>query len=554
MTATPPSSNSGRDESDKMSESQPRAASQRRAKGGISLYVLAAAWLLGLGVIYLVQRPQFFDHQIGNIITLILGFIMLVWLLAWFCLQPRIPAEVRVGVPVALIAFVAIFLIVFRIEEVSGELVPKFTFRFAAPADARLEPPPAQGVTVQLHSTSDYDFPSFLGPNRDLKYGAVELADSWKQNPPQLVWRQPIGAGWGGFATVNGYAVTMEQRGDEELTTCYEIATGKPCWSHGRKVRHETLMGGVGPRSTPTLHEGRVYTMGATGILSCLAGETGEVLWERNLLQEFGVSAAEEAGNVSWGRAASPLIVDEKVIVPAGGPEKSPVSLVAYDKLSGEEIWRGGTSQISYSSPALAMIGGVRQVLIVNESSVAGHDLQTGEELWSFPFKGNSNGDATASQAVPLPNDRVLVSKGYGGGAAVYQIEMSAGQWRANEQWRNAGVLKTKFTNAVIVDGNAYALSDGILEGVDWSTGKRLWKKGRYGHGQILLVGDKLLLMAELHLLNIGPRGAVELGEVPAISGKSWNTISMYGRFVLVRNADEAACFRLPIAEGAPLP
>jgi outer membrane protein assembly factor BamB len=150
----------------------------------------------------------------------------------------------------------------------------------------------------------------------------------------------------------------MEQRDQQELVVCYDVGTGEPVWHHSITARHETIPGGVGPRSTPTIHEGRVYALGATGILRCLEGGPGAEIWTVDLLRESGTNQQQDELLVAWGRASSPLIVADKVIVPAGGPPDKLVSLVALDKLTGKRIWEGGANQVSYASPMIATIGG----------------------------------------------------------------------------------------------------------------------------------------------------------------------------------------------------
>src|SRR4029078_7871923 len=143
------------------------------------------------------------------------------------------------------------------------------------------------------------DFPQFLGPQRSCWIPGPELARDWSKQPPKLVWKRPIGAGWSAFSAVNGYAVTMEQRGAEEWVTCYEVATGEPVWGQAIEARHENPMGGVGPRATPTIHRGRVYALGATGVLRCLDGASGKLLWSDDVRKRYGVDGgANFAGTV----------------------------------------------------------------------------------------------------------------------------------------------------------------------------------------------------------------------------------------------------------------
>ena len=365
-----------------------------------------------------------------------------------------------------------------------------------------------------------------------------------------MLWRQPIGAGWGGFAVVNGVAMTMEQRGELELVTCYRVDDGELIWSYSLEGRHETFMGGIGPRSTPTINDGRVYTQGAFGTVLCLDGASGMKIWSDELLGRYEIPREDDVKAVSWGRSASPLVVDDLVIVPAGGPLGGPhVSLIAYNKINGDVVWESGDRQVSYSSPVLATLGGKRQVLIVNEDNASGHDPSSGRLLWQIEWPGKSNANASVSQAVPLPPNQFLLSKGYGGGAALFQLTPTrSGKFKVQNIWRSTKVLKTKFCNVVIHKNHVYGLSDGILECVELATGRRAWKKGRYGHGQLLGVGDHLLVQMEfgkMALVDATPEEFREVSRFTPLDGKTWNNPTLYGNRLLVRNGLEAACYEL---------
>jgi outer membrane protein assembly factor BamB len=533
------------------SEKKPAAPAPRRRRLFPPLWVWVVVAVCA-GAIAFAQRPGTYDHQMANIASLVIAATGIGTLVLWFALLSGYAFGLRMLLLAAAIVGPIVFLSLFRVEAVSGELVPRFTYRFAPKPDELLATPDA-GTTEPVDlSPTPHDFPQFLGPGRDASYAAVQLARDWSTDPPQKMWRQPIGAGWSAFAAVNGFAVTMEQRGEMELVTCHEVETGALRWSHGIKTRHESVLGGVGPRGTPTIHEGKVYALGATGKLRCLDGADGSAVWTKDLFQEVGVSEAEDVENVRWGRAASPLVVDHLVVVPAGGPTKNPVSLIAYDRDTGEEVWRGGERHISLASPSLATLAGVRQIVIVNEDTVSGHAVETGATLWSYPWPGKSNMDANASQAAAISGDRLIVSKGYGGGVLVVQVGLNGGQWSVAEVWRDRGLLKTKFANLAVRDGYAYGLSDGILECVDLSDGSRMWKKGRYGHGQGLLAADVLLVQAEsgeVAMVEATPEEFRELGRFPAIQGKTWNNLCLYGPFLLTRNGEEAACYKLPLAK-----
>ena len=439
-----------------------------------------------------------------------------------------------------------------RIDRISGNLVPKFVPRWSKPSDELLETPTEFVNSVDLSIAQTHDFPQFLGPGRDQQVRGIRLAGDWNTRQPEILWHEPIGAGWSAFSAVNGFAVTMEQRGNLEMTSCYEIATGRMVWWQGNDTRFQEIRGGVGPRSTPTIHDGRVYSLGATGLLNCIDGRSGDVIWQQNLLEEVETTLEEDQGEIVWGRSASPLIVDDKVIVPGGGPPGGPyANLLAYDKQSGAVVWRGGQYQISYSSPQVANIDGVRQILIVNEDTVTGHDATTGEVLWEFDWPGASSNQASVSQAVPMSENRILVSKAYGGGAMVVKVTRNdEDRWSVDVLWHEERLLKTKLTNVCIQEPFAFGLSDGILECVDLNAGKRRWKRGRYGHGQILMVDDLLLVQSErgkISLVEASPEGCVVHGEIQAVSGQAWNHLCLYGSYLLVRSDQEATCLDLPL-------
>lgn len=515
-------------------------------------------WCRAIVVLALIALLLFRNRVLGagmeqadlNVTVFLLGLVAAMALVVWFLAFSAYSRRLRWSVAGILILSLAAAGACVRIEQVSGDLVPQLAFRWQPHADQRLAKPVADAAAVDLQTTTPGDFPQFLGPRRDARLTGLRLSRDWQADPPRLVWRREIGAGWSTLAAVNGFAVTLEQRGDDELVTCYEVATGQPRWFHAVPARHQSVLGGIGPRSTPTIDQGRVYALGATGILRCLDGATGQLIWIEDLLARIGVTPEEDLNAVAWGRANSPLIVDHLVVVPLGGRVKAPwVSLAAFDKVTGRLAWTGGDCQASYSSPVLTTLAGRRQILIVNQEFVSGHDPATGHSLWKHRWPGFSSTNANVSQAVPVPNNRVLLSKGYGGGAKLLQISRTdKDQWEVAEVWSNNRVLRTKFSNVVLYGEHIYGLSDGILECVELASGRRVWKEGRYGQGQILGVEDLLLVQAEsgeVALVEATPSGHRELGRFAALDGKTWNNPSLYGRYLLVRNAEQAACYEL---------
>src|SRR5688500_7176219 len=282
---------------------------------------------------------------------------------------------------------------------------PRWTERTELSAASTTAARGGDPATVVPVATTPHDFPAFLGPNRDQTITAVRLARDWEASEPEEIWRHPVGRGWSGFAVVADYAVTQEQREDQEMVVCYHRATGDLRWAHADPIRFgsERPFGGLGPRATPTIHNSRVFTVGATGILNCLELATGRLLWSKDIRQD------NNAENTFWGTACSPLIVDDLVVVSAGGTDNN--SLVAYAQVDGKRAWSGGSDRSAYASPSLATFCGIRQVVIVNEDWVAGHDAANGRVLWRFSWPGKSADQGNSSQARVIGDEQVFVSK-----------------------------------------------------------------------------------------------------------------------------------------------
>ena len=502
--------------------------------------------LAGLASLYfLLIRED--SQQWRNLYAMETGIVAAVLLLLWVLFLSRIRWKIRWLLFGGAVGLIGLLTATFKIHGVTGDLIPIFKFRWS-PAVSIAPPQVRQTSNAWLSSSTPAPaassltntFGQFLGPHRDatLPEGPV-LARNWTAQPPQKLWRQPIGAGWAGFAVAGNRAVTLEQRGDDEQVVCYELLSGKALWSHADKTRYFTTIAGEGPRTTPAMVGDKVVTLGATGILNCLELATGTVIWSRNIVSENQSRVPE------WGMAGSPLVLGNLVIVNPGGPNGR--SLVAYRLDNGEFVWGGGDDVASYSSPIAAKMGGVAQVLIFNQHAVFGHNAASGQVSWQHPWDSKQ-----PHVAVPIVLDgsRVLVSSGYGVGSELLQLKRDgAAKFTVERLWKT-NRLKAKFNNPVTHDGYVYGLDDGILACLEIATGKLKWKDGRYGHGQFLLVRDVLLVSAEngeIVLIDPVPMERRELTKFRALDGKTWNPPALVGDLLLVRNDQEAACYRLPL-------
>lgn len=510
--------------------------------------VVALLWAALNGV---CQAIEWNDGAIPYLILVSSSALAVVTLALWPAFDRRLGPRLRFG-PIALVAVVAAaFFALFKVSH-DGAMRIIVANRWAA-GDERLaleRDVKAVSAGVVTPSVGPGDFPQFLGPDRNGAIRGIRLARDWDANPPKLLWRQPIGVGWSSFAAVGPWAVTQEQRGGDEMVACYEVVTGTLRWSHSNPVRFTSVLGNDGPRATPTIHEGKVYALGATGILDCIDFVTGERLWTHDIVQENGA----EVDN--WGKSGSPLVVDDKAIASAGGPKGR--SLVAYHKDTGEKLWSAGDARSAYASPTLMTLHGERQVVVVNEDQIAGHDLATGAVRWTHPWPGKSDANASNTQPHAVGDERIFVSKGYGVGGQLFEVlRDAAGNWSTGKPiWpdENAGrrVLKSKLSNVAVRDGFVYGLDDGMLQCIELAAGKSQWKQGRFGHGQQLLVEDVLLVMnensGELSLVEATPEAFRPLAKFSALGRrKAWNNLCLVGNRLLIRNDEEAACYELPL-------
>ena len=515
-------------------ELPPAQAPRMRWWPALIILVLASAvW----AYIWLIQE----DHrQAKNLRTALLAILTCGLLMLWMLLFSRIRWRRRLGILAIVVALFGVAAATLEIRGVTGDLVPVLAWRWQTAAALPEQQGQAEFPALEETSDSPQDYPQLYGPTRDALLSSPPLATDWDAQPPEQLWRQPIGAGWAGFSVSGHYAVTLEQRDEMEAVTCYHLTTGALLWKHVDAVRYESTIAGEGPRTAPTITTGRVFTLGATGLLNCLGLADGKLIWSKDIV------ADNESEIPQWGISCSPLVFDGMVIVCAGG--KDGRSLVAYDEETGERIWSGGDQRAHYSSPLLANIAGSRQAIIFNSRAVAGHSVETGEVLWQTDWP---RGGTHVTMPIVTPDGKVLISSGYGVGSALIQIKRDdSGTWSTSTVWKSKH-LKSKFANMFVRGGFIYGLDDGILTCVDLTTGKRKWKRGRYGHGQMILVDRLLLVMSEkgaVVLLDPNPNEHRELARFSIFDGKTWNPPALAGNLLLVRTDSEAACFRLPIA------
>jgi outer membrane protein assembly factor BamB len=513
-----------------------------------------------------VVHPSIAGGAMGNMAYVVAVPTLAVALVAWAAFSRRLGPAARGAAAIVAVVLGCVPWTLLRTGGMSADGRSDFHWRWtltpeerllaqaadepipSAPAPTAAETPkaslPVSADTSVAVDTADppvapvrrAEWPGFRGPGRDGVVRGVQIATDWAQSPPVQVWRRAIGPGWSSFAVSGNLFYTQEQRGGDEVVSCYRIASGEPVWRHRDATRFWESNAGAGPRGTPTLHNGRVYTMGGTGILNVLDAVSGARAWSRN------AAADAQAETPMWGFSSSPLVVGNVVIVAAGG------KLAAYDAATGAPRWTGGGGGFSYSSPQLATIDGVQQVVFMSGPGTTSVDPATGKVLWEHAWEGG----AIVQPAVTADNDVLIHTVSMNGGAGMRRLSIAhaSNEWTAAERWTSNG-LKPYFNDFVVHEGHAYGFDGSILSSINLEDGARKWKGGRYGNGQLLLLADQDLLLVlseegDLALVSATPDQFTEIARFDkALDGKTWNHPVVVRDLLLVRNDQEMAAFRL---------
>ncbi len=487
--------------------------------------VLLIAWLI------LRKLPALEAKGAGGAVDLLYVILAILLTLIWLLFLSRLKWPVRLVSSTLILCLLGLF----KMDGHTGSFFPQFSWRWTKSAASEIPELTGKvaGEGVIIATDGPNYFPRFLGAKMKNWISGEALPSGWYQSKPKLLWRQKIGEGWGAFSVAGDYAFTMEQRGPKETTICYELRTGNAVWVHEEEVRFEESMGDDGPRSTPTIVDGKIFTMGATGILNCLDARTGKVIWGKDVLAEVKQSVPR------WAKSCSPLVVDGKVIVTLGSEAEK--NLAAFSVSNGDLLWRAGDYSSSYTSPIVATLAGKRQIVAFQQKSVDGYDIESGEILWSFPVKNRQSNCASPL----ILDDTVITSSGYGYGTHRIKITREGDAFTAEELWHTRK-LKAKFANMIIKDGHLYGLNDGRMVCLDLRDGKRKWSGTNFGHGQILGVGNHMIVQAEqggISFLELNPEEEAITTTFDALEHRTWNNPVVAGKILLIRNDREVIAF-----------
>lgn len=415
----------------------------------------------------------------------------------------------------------------------------------AAKATRAAESVEPNGITVFQSELVDSwlarpEWPAFRGPKRSGNVIGTTLATDWNANPPELLWKVPVGPGWSSFAVAGQLLFTQEQRGELETVVCYSAETGNELWAHGIKERFEESLGGPGPRATPTIADGDLFVMGASGLLIRMDAKAGQPRWQTDLRD-----VAKRPPPI-WGFSSSPLVVDSLVIVHAGGSDQ--LGTLAFDIANGELQWSVAAGDHAYGSPQLCELGGFAYVTMLTNAGIDFIDPVAGGIKLAYDWNIHSSHRSLQPRAVG--DDLLLIPSDQATGTRLIRVQHEGDALTAEEVWTSRS-LKPDFNDLVTFEGHAYGFDGTIFASIDLETGERNWKGGRYGKGQVLLMRDQgLLLVAaergQLALLKATPESHQELAIFDALEDKTWNHPVVVGDRLYMRNSTEAAGYRLP--------
>lgn len=388
------------------------------------------------------------------------------------------------------------------------------------------------------------DWPAYRGPAQD---GIA--AESFRYTgPPTTVWDAKVNNGFSSFSVADNKAFTLELGPNKtEVCRAFDARTGESLWSTtlgssqydgGGNAGSQDNKGGDGPRSTPSFHKGAVITLSAHLQLTRLNPANGDKIWEVDLVDKYSAELPR------WQNAASPLIVDDRIYVSAGGEDQS---LLCFNASTGELIWKKGTEAMTHASPIAAEIHGVKQVIFFVRDGLVSVHPATGEQLWKQDFPFNVS---TAASPV-VYEDIVYCSAGYGVGAAAYKVSHKAGEWSLDRMWRKRNRLMNHWSTPVAKDGYLYGMfsfkkyGTGPVMCVRLSDGEEMWSEDGFGPGNIILAGENLIALGDagqVAVIKATPDDYQEIYNKDVLDGKCWSTPALSNGQVFVRSTIEAKC------------
>lgn len=386
-----------------------------------------------------------------------------------------------------------------------------------------------------------HDWPQFLGPTRNGVYSAMDVANRWARGGPKVVWKKAVGQGFSAPVVANGRLILFHRKESNEVVECLQARTGQLLWSFTYPTNYRDDFGfDEGPRSTPAISAGRVYTFGAEGMLHCLDLGSGKKLWQADTHRQFGVRKGY------FGAACSPLVEGNAVVLNIGGSQ--PSGLVAFDRENGKVLWTATNHEASYSSPVAATIQGLRYVLALTRRGLVGVDPANGTVRFEFPWRARMQ--ASVNAATPLVmGSQIFISASYQTGAALLDVDSGV----VKEVWSSDEVLSNHYATSVARQGCLYGYHGRQEHGpslrcVQLQSGKVVWNIDQFRAGTVTLTGEQLLLMkedGEIVLAPASPKAFQPTARAKLLPGTVRSYPAIAQGWLYIRNQDTLLCVDL---------
>ncbi|HYF37764.1 MAG TPA: PQQ-binding-like beta-propeller repeat protein [Prosthecobacter sp.] len=390
------------------------------------------------------------------------------------------------------------------------------------------------------------DWPRWRGPAGDGGWNPAALPGDIAKHEPERLWKVAVGGGYSGITVSGGRAYLMDRpkAAKVERILCYAADSGELLWKHEWSADYGSMEYANGPRASVTIHEGRAYTLGAVGTAACLDAATGKLIWQIDTVAEFDAKVPQ------WGFAASPVIDGGRVLLHVGARPNG--SVLALDRLTGKQIWRGGADPAGYCTPEIITHVGVRQLIAWGPEHVQSLNPETGATNWTYPYEITYG----VSIAQPIYRDGVLLVSGYWHGTKA--LKLGSSPTEVSLLWENEKEMCGLMSGPLFKDGHVYLLDKNRgLQCIELATGKILWSddntlspKERNPHMSLVWLNEGQNLAAllnsdgELVYARITPDGREELARHQVI-GKTWAHPAFVKNQLFARSDTELAAWRL---------
>jgi outer membrane protein assembly factor BamB len=385
------------------------------------------------------------------------------------------------------------------------------------------------------------DWPQLLGPTRDGHSAEKDLLDAWPARGPLEVWRHDVGAGYAGPVVVGDRLIVYHRVGGDDVVECLSATTGKQQWRVATPTTYRDDYGkGDGPRSTPTVAGGRVYTLGPAGQLLCLDLKTGTKKWAKDLLADYTVRKSY------FGVGTSPLAEGKNLLVNVGGEG---AGVVALDLETGKEAWKATEHGASYASPIAATVDGVRHALFFTREGLASIDPANGKVRFTRRWRSRIDASVNAASPVLLGGKYLFLSSCYDTGAIVFEVKKDS----IEEVWKNKESLNCHFSTPVAVGDQLYGFEGrqeegGKLRCIDWKTGKVRWTEDAWGCGSLIAAGDKLFVLGEdgdLGLVKADAGKYKELARASVLGKPVRGPLALANGMLYARDGGKLVCWKV---------